>query len=28
LDALWPMWDRERLTFHDKLAGTRVVLDD
>ncbi|TVP71033.1 MAG: RDD family protein [Nitriliruptor sp.] len=25
LGYLWPLWDRERQTFHDKLAGTLVV---
>ena len=25
LAAMWPLWDRERQTFHDKLAGTLVV---
>jgi uncharacterized RDD family membrane protein YckC len=25
LGYLWPLWDRQRQTFHDKLAGTLVV---
>jgi uncharacterized RDD family membrane protein YckC len=25
LGYLWPLWDPERQTFHDKLAGTVVV---
>ena len=25
LDYLWPFWDRERQTLHDKIANTVVV---
>ena len=24
-DILWPLWDRENQTLHDKIAGTLVV---
>lgn len=26
LNYLWPLWDRKRQTFYDKLAGTNVVM--
>jgi uncharacterized RDD family membrane protein YckC len=25
LDGLWPLWDKRRQTWHDKVAGTLVV---
>lgn len=25
LDILWPLWDRENQTLHDKMAGTVVL---
>jgi uncharacterized RDD family membrane protein YckC len=25
LDILWPLWDRENQTLHDKMAGTYVI---
>jgi uncharacterized RDD family membrane protein YckC len=25
LDFLWPLWDRQRQTLHDKAAGTLVI---
>jgi uncharacterized RDD family membrane protein YckC len=25
LDLLWPLWDKERQTLHDKAVGTYVV---
>lgn len=25
LGYIWPLWDRQRQTFHDKLAGTLVI---
>ncbi len=25
LNYLWPLWDKEKRTFHDMVAGTRVV---
>ena len=25
LDLLWPLWDRENQTLHDKMAGTYVI---
>ena len=25
LGFLWPLWDRQRRTFHDMIAGTRVI---
>ena len=25
LDGLWPLWDQQRQTWHDKVAGTVVV---
>jgi uncharacterized RDD family membrane protein YckC len=25
LDYLWPLWDRENQTLHDKIAGTVVL---
>jgi uncharacterized RDD family membrane protein YckC len=25
---LWMLWDRQKQTLHDKIAGTRVVIDD
>lgn len=27
LDILWPLWDRENQTLHDKMAGTVVLRD-
>jgi uncharacterized RDD family membrane protein YckC len=27
LDLLWPLWDRENQTLHDKMAGTVVLRD-
>jgi len=27
LDVLWPLWDRENQTLHDKMAGTVVLRD-
>ncbi len=26
LDFLWPLWDRQNQTLHDKIAGTLVIL--
>ena len=28
LDALWPLWDRQNQTLHDKAAGTVVLRTD
>ncbi len=25
IDCLWPLWDDDRQTLHDKIAETRVV---
>ena len=25
LDHLWPLWDRERQTLHDKIASSHVI---
>jgi uncharacterized RDD family membrane protein YckC len=28
LDSLWPLWDRQNQTLHDKAAGTVVLRTD
>ena len=28
LDVLWPLWDRQNQTLHDKAAGTVVLRTD
>jgi uncharacterized RDD family membrane protein YckC len=25
VDILWPLWDRQKQTLHDKIAGTVVL---